>query len=117
MPPRGGRDIIFSDVREISIVGMVIANNAVKLRAIRTRVLADSITFANVNMVSTTTIARVLEKHKIRMKQFSTVPFERNREHVKELQYHYVQVICLFSYQTGYIQLCRMQITVKLSVI
>ncbi|XDV13831.1 hypothetical protein PO909_002157 [Leuciscus waleckii] len=42
-------------------------------------------------MVSTATIARVLEKHKIRMKQLYTVPFERNSERVKELWYQYVQ--------------------------
>ena len=42
--------------------------NAIKLREVRDRVLADNITFGNVNTVSTTTIARVPEKHKIRMK-------------------------------------------------
>ncbi len=46
--------------------------------------LVDNITFANVNMVSTTTIVRVLKKYTIRMKQLYTVPFERNRERVKE---------------------------------
>ncbi len=103
LPPRGGRGRIFSDVQETAIVDMVIANNAIKLRGIQDRVLADNITFANVNMVSTMTIARVLEKHKIRMKQLYTVPFERNSERVKELWYQYVQVKCLFRYQTGYI--------------
>lgn len=103
MPPTGGRGRILSEAQEIAIVDMVIGNNAIKLREIRDRVLADNITFGNVNTVSTTTIARVLEKHKIRMKQLYTVPFERNGERVKELRYQYVQVRCLFNNQTGYI--------------
>lgn len=102
MPPTGGRGRIFSDVQEIAIVDMVIGNNAIKLWEIWDRVLADNITFGNVNTVSSTTIAGVQEKHKIRMKQLYTVPFERNCEHVKELRYQYVQVRCLFNNQTGY---------------
>ncbi|KAF0024601.1 hypothetical protein F2P81_023403 [Scophthalmus maximus] len=74
-------------------VDMVIGNNAIKLREIRDRVLADNITFANVNKVSITTIARVLERHKIRMKQLYTVTFEQNSERVKELRYQYVQML------------------------
>ena len=85
MPPTGGRDTILSNVQEIAIVDMVIGNNALKLQEILDRVEADNISVGNVNMVSTTTIARVLEKHKIRMKQFYTVYFERNGERVKEL--------------------------------
>ena len=61
-----GRGRILSDAQEIAIVDM--HNNALKLQEIRDRVLADDITFGNVNTVSTTTIARVLEKHKIRIK-------------------------------------------------
>ncbi len=70
-------------MQKIAIVDMVIANNAIKLRDILDGVLVDNITFANVNMVSTTTIVRVLKKYTIRMKQLYTVPFERNRERVK----------------------------------
>lgn len=76
---------------------MVIANNAIKLREIRDRVLADNATFANVHNVSVTTIARVLTKHQVSMKQLYTVPFERNSERVKELRYQYVQVRCLYT--------------------
>lgn len=101
MPPTGGRGRILSDVQEIAIVELVIGNNAIKLMEIQDRVLADNITFGNVNSVSTTTIARVLEKHKIRTKQLSTAPFERNCERVKELRYQYVQVRCLFNNQSG----------------
>ncbi len=80
LPPTGGRGRIFTDVQETAVIGMVIANSAIKLKEIRDRVLRDSATFANVNTVSTTTIARVLEKYKVRMKQLYKVPFERNDE-------------------------------------
>lgn len=63
---------------------MVVVNNAIKLREIQDRVLADNDIFENVNSVSTTTIARVLKKHQVTMKQLYTVPFERNSERVKE---------------------------------
>lgn len=65
LPPTGGRGGIFTDVQETAVIDMVIANNAIKLRETWNRVLRDNATFANVNTVSTTTIARVLEKHKI----------------------------------------------------
>lgn len=71
---------------------MVVVNNAIKLREIQDRVLADNDIFENVNSVSTTTIARVLKKHQVTMKQLYTVPFERNSERVKEQRYQYVQV-------------------------
>lgn len=103
MPPTGGRGRTLSDTQKIAIVDMVIGNSALKLQEIRDIVLADNITFGNVNTVSTTTIARVLEKHKIRMKQLYTITFERNGELVNELRYQYVQVRCLFNNQTGYI--------------
>lgn len=60
------------DVQEIAIVDMLIANNPVKLQEIWDRLLAD-ITFGNVNMVNTMIFARLLEKHKTRMKQLYTV--------------------------------------------
>ena len=44
---------------------MVVVNNAIKLREIQDRVLADNDIFENVNSVSTTTIARVLKKHQV----------------------------------------------------
>jgi hypothetical protein len=61
LSPTGGRGRILSDAQEIA--DMVIGNNAIKLQEIQDRVLADNITVGNVNTVSTTTIARVLEKH------------------------------------------------------
>ena len=83
---------MFSDAQENAIVDIVVVNNAIKLREIQDRVLADNDIFENVNSVSTTTIARVLKKHQVTMKQLYTVPFERNSERVKEQRYQYVQV-------------------------
>lgn len=57
LPPTGERGSIFSDVQEI-------ANNAINGWEIWATVLVDNITFGNVNMVSTATITRVLEKRK-----------------------------------------------------
>ena len=71
---------------------MVIANNSIRLREICNNIITDIGVFANIENVGTTTIARVLKKHQIRMKQLYTVPFERNSERVKELRYQYVQV-------------------------
>ena len=45
MPPTGGRGIILSDAQENAIVDMVIGNNAIKLREIQDRVMADNIIF------------------------------------------------------------------------
>ncbi len=104
LPPTGGIGQIFSDAQETALIVMVSSNNAIKLGEIWDRVLAVNVTFANVSMVSTTTIARVLEKHKIRMKQLYT-PSKRNGYCVKELLYQYVQVRCLFNDQIEYIHI------------
>ena len=80
---------MFTDVQETAIIDMVIRNNGIKLTEIR--VLADNVNFDNIHCVSITTISRVLKKHQI-MKQWYTVPFERNSERVKQLRNQYVQV-------------------------
>ena len=92
LPPSGGRGRKFTLQQENAIVQMVIANNSIRLREICNNIITDIGVFANIEKVGTTTIARVLKKHQIRMKQLYTVPFERNSERVKELRYQYVQV-------------------------
>ena len=76
---------------------MVRANNAIRLREIRDRVVADNGTFENVHNVSVSTIARGLAKQHVMMKQLYTVPFERNSERVRELRYQYIQVRCPYT--------------------
>ncbi len=65
---------------------MVVANNAIKLHEIQTRIVVDHEIFDNIDSISLTTITRTLSKHRVRMKQLYTVPFERNSERVKELR-------------------------------
>ena len=92
LPHSGGKGRKFTLPQENAIVQMVIANNSIRLREICANIIADIGVFANIENVGTTTIARVLKKHQIRMKQLYTVPFERNSERIKELRYQYVQV-------------------------
>ncbi|KAK0132354.1 hypothetical protein N1851_032775 [Merluccius polli] len=69
------------------------ANNAITLRQIRTAIIEDNAIFQNVNSISISTTDRILNKHQMTMKQLYRVPFERNSDGVKELQYQYVHRI------------------------
>lgn len=71
---------------------MVVENNAIRLREIKSAIIEDNNIFANIQTVSISTIDRVLKGQQMKMKQLYTVPFERNGERVKELRYQYVQV-------------------------
>lgn len=81
LPLSGGRGKLLNNDQELAIVEMVVANNAIKLHEIKTRIVEDHEIFHN-----------TLSKHRVRMKQLYTVPFERNSERVKELRRQYVQV-------------------------
>ncbi|XP_034023420.1 uncharacterized protein LOC117507714 [Thalassophryne amazonica] len=72
---------------------MVLANNAIRLHEIRAAVIADQGVFRNVNTVSETTIARVLSRNNMAMKQLYRVPFQRNSDAVKEARCQYVERI------------------------
>ncbi|XP_051985316.1 uncharacterized protein LOC127645673 [Xyrauchen texanus] len=85
IPPSGGRGKLLNNDQELAIVEMVVANNAIKLHEIQTRIVEDHEIFDNIDSISLTTITRTLSKHRVRMKQLYTVPFERNSERVKEL--------------------------------
>lgn len=54
--------------------------------------IAENNIFSNTENVSNTTIARVQQKHQIRMKLFYIVPFKGNSKRVKELRYKHVRV-------------------------
>jgi len=58
-----------------STYNMVMANNTITLRQIRTAILQD-----NVNSISISTIDWKLKKHQMTMKQIYRVPFERNSD-------------------------------------
>lgn len=73
----GGRRRIFTAEQE-TVVTQLFSSPTMLLNS--GTLLADNITFRNVESVSITTIARVLKKHQIRMKQLYTVAFERNSD-------------------------------------
>ena len=91
VPPSGGSGKLLSNDQDLAIVEMVVANNAIKLHEIQARI-EDRELFDNIDSISLTTITRTLSKHRVRMKQLYTVPFERNSERVKELWRQYIQV-------------------------
>ncbi|XP_023817458.1 uncharacterized protein LOC110016218 isoform X1 [Oryzias latipes] len=70
---------------------MVVENYAIRQREIKSAIIEDNNIFANIQTFSISANDRVLKGHQIKMKQLYTVPFERNRERVKELRYQYVQ--------------------------
>ncbi|XP_049444492.1 uncharacterized protein LOC125896168 [Epinephelus fuscoguttatus] len=92
-PHIGGRGRLLSQQQEQEICNIVTTNNAITLRQIRTKILQDDNIFQNINAISISTIARVLNKHQMTMKQLYRVPFERNSDRVKELRYQYVHRI------------------------
>ena len=83
-PHRGGRRPLFTPEQEQAICTMVVENNAIRLREIKSAIIEDNNIFENIQTVSISTIDRVLKRHQMSMKQLYNVPFERNCERVKE---------------------------------
>ena len=96
---QGGRGPIFTQEQERAIINMVLANNAITLREIQVNIIGDDGIFSNVHQVSLSTLARILKKNQLQMKQLYRVPFERNSERVKQLQHAYVEV-CIVHFST-----------------
>ncbi|XP_078027192.1 uncharacterized protein LOC144464339 [Epinephelus lanceolatus] len=92
-PRTGGRRTLLSREQEQEICNIVMANNAITLREICNTIIQDNLIFQNINTISISTIDRVLKKHEMSMKQLYRVPFERNSDRVKELQFQYVNRI------------------------
>lgn len=93
-PRRGG---LLTLQQEERICAMVAANNALRLREIQRTVVEDDTIFGNIQSISIPTIDRVLTRNEMSMKQLYKVPFERNRDRVKERRHQYVQVkhVCI----------------------
>ena len=89
-PSGGGRQRLFTQQQELSIVDLVRANNAIRLNQLQQEIFADSEVL--IERVSISTIRRILVKHQITMKQLYRVPFERNSVRVKGLRRECVQV-------------------------
>ncbi|KAL1249534.1 hypothetical protein QQF64_020539 [Cirrhinus molitorella] len=73
---------VFTPEQEEAICTMVVENNAIRLREIKSAVIENNNIFENIQTVSISTIDRVLKKHQMNMKQLYTVPFVRNGERV-----------------------------------
>lgn len=88
---------MFTDVQETAIINMVLANNAIRIREIREHILNNDTIFNNINAVSLSTIQRILQRHRVTMKQLYKVPFERNSDRVKNMRHDFVEV-CMQHY-------------------
>lgn len=91
-PNRGGRGKILTDQQERAVVNLVRARNDIRLTEIRQHILDNDDMFNNVEAISLPTIARMLKRHQVSLKQLYRVPFERNADRVKQLRTEYVQV-------------------------
>ncbi|XP_025756013.1 uncharacterized protein LOC109201841 [Oreochromis niloticus] len=89
--PGGGRPRVLTDQQELAVVDMVRARNDIRLSEIKQAIENSNDTFANVPSISLPTIARLLKKHQVSMKQLYLVPFERNNVRVKQLRSEYIQ--------------------------
>ncbi|CAI5638173.1 unnamed protein product, partial [Oreochromis niloticus] len=78
--PGGGRPRVLTNQQELAVVEMVRARNDIRLSEIKQAIEKSNDTFANVPSISLPTIARLLKKHQVSMKQIYLVPFERNNE-------------------------------------
>ncbi|XP_028318401.1 uncharacterized protein LOC114473168 isoform X2 [Gouania willdenowi] len=89
---QGGRPPKFTEQQEREIVNMVLANNATTLNQLQADIVNNHVIFNNVHQISTSTLARILKKNHIQMKQIYRVPFERNSERVKRLRHDYAEI-------------------------
>ncbi|XP_052349887.1 uncharacterized protein LOC127915112 [Oncorhynchus keta] len=86
----GGRGQMFTGVQEAAIVNLVLENNEIRLREIQSHIIQDNTIFSNIQRVSLSTLARILKRNQIRMKQLYKVPLERNSQRNKEVRRAYV---------------------------
>jgi len=93
-----GGSVCLQAEQETAIVNMVLANNALTIKQIRTAIIDDQAMFHNIATVSIATVDRVLRRNELRMKQVYRVPFERNSERVKQIRHDYVQVSPIYSH-------------------
>ncbi|XP_049319442.1 uncharacterized protein LOC125780972 [Astyanax mexicanus] len=84
---------MFTAVQEAAIVNLVRANNEIRLREIQSHIIQENTIFSNIQQVSLSTLARILKRNQIRMKQLYKVPFERNSQRNKELRRAYVDTV------------------------
>ena len=107
-PPSGGRGKFLNNDQELAIVEMVVANNAIKLHEIQTRIVEDHEIFDNIDSISRTTITRTLSKHRVQMKQLYT--FERNSESQGATTTIYPGIVLYIKFNVQFYKLCTLQV-------
>src|SRR4029434_2834156 len=65
---------------------MVLANNALTIKQIKSAIIDCQAMFHNIATVSIATVDRVLRWNELRMKQVYRVPFERNSVTIKQIK-------------------------------
>ena len=60
---------MFTEQQEREIVNMVLANNAITLKQLQANIVNNHAMFNDIHQVSTSTLARILKKKRIQMKQ------------------------------------------------
>ncbi len=90
-PNSGGRGKILTDTRA-GCGRFGSGQNDIRLTEIRQHILDNEDMFNNVGSISLPTIARILKRHQVSIKQLYHVPFERNADRVKQMRTEYVQV-------------------------
>jgi len=91
-PNSRGRGKILTDQQEQAVVDLVWARNDTRLTEICQYILDNEDMFNNVGSISLPTIACILKRHQVSIKQLYHVPFERNADRVKQMRTEYVQV-------------------------
>ena len=81
---------MFTAEQETAIVNMVLANNALMIKQIKSAIIDDQAMFQNTDTVSLATVDRILRRNELRMKQVYRVPFEGNSDRVKQLRHDYM---------------------------
>ncbi|KAJ8401655.1 hypothetical protein AAFF_G00376260, partial [Aldrovandia affinis] len=89
-PNSGGNGRLLTDEQERAVVNLVRAKNDIRFTEIRRHILDNEDIFNNVEAISLPTIARILKRHQVSLKQLYRVPFERNADRVKQLRIEYV---------------------------
>ncbi len=74
------------------MVDLVRASMIFALQKFAKHILDNEDMFNNVGSISLPTIARILKRHQVSIKQLYHVPFERNADRVKQMRTEYVQV-------------------------
>lgn len=83
---------MFTGVQEATTVNLVLERNEIRFREIQSHIIQDNTVFSNIQRVSLSTLARILQRNQIRIKQLYKLPFERNSQRNKEFRRAYVDV-------------------------